>query len=173
MSNTFINGESQASVRAKLNANTLIVEDKVVGSRYASTQKNTDTPDTVTISAGEVNTYKLLPLTFDYYLVEGFTAITNGLRYDNAATRKFIFHGVSTVSSSVASTEIHFVLDINGTKVLPTQSVTETKDANTKSSIAGVIIVELDSLDQLKVFVKADKACTVSAYHTALTLHEV
>lgn len=173
MSNTFINGESLASVRTKLNNNTLIVEDKVVGARYASTQKNVDTPDTVVISSGEIDTYKLLPLTFDYYLVNGFTAITNGLRYDNATTRKFIFHGVSTVASTVASTEVHFVLTKNGTPVLSTQSVTETKDANTKSSIAGVIIVELEESDELKVYVKADKACTVSAYHTALTLHEV
>jgi hypothetical protein len=173
MSNTFSNNESNASVRAKLNANTLIVEDKVVGTRYASTQKNTNAADTVTISAGEINTYKLLPLTFDYYLVKDFTAITNGLRYDNPTTRKFVFHGVSTVSSSAPSTEIHFALGINGTILNASQSVTETKDANAKSSIAGVIIVELDNVDNIKVYVKANKACTVSAFHTALTLCEV
>ena len=173
MSNTFINGESQASIRAKLNANTLEVEDRVIGRRYASTQKNLETPDTVTVSAGEINTYKLLPLTFDQTLLNGFTSITNGIKYTNAETRIFEFHGISSVQATVLNTTVHFRIAVNGVTVASTTSATKLTSTDAINTLAGVILIELDQDDELKVYMMADKACTVSAFHTSLTLVEV
>lgn len=173
MSNTFINGESNLSVRTKLNATATEVEDKVTNRRYASTQKNVDVADQATFSAGEINTFKLLPLTFDNLLLKGFTGITNGIKYTDSQPRTFEFHGVSTVGSTVVNTVVHFRLAINGVTVAASESSTKLESTTALNSIAGVILIELEQDDEIKVYVEADKACTVSAYHTALTLVEV
>ena len=173
MSNTFIDGENLGSIRTKLNATATEVEDRVTNRRYASTQKNVDTANTVVIGAGEIGTFKVLPLTFDNLLLNGFTGITNGIKYTGAATRIFEFHGVSTVGASVTNTIVHFRLAINGVTVAASESSTKLESITALNTIAGVILVELNPDDEIKVYVETDKACTVSAYHTALTLVEV
>lgn len=173
MSNTFIDGESLASIRTKINATTTEVEDRVTNRRYASTQKSVDTADVVTIGAGEIGTFKVLPLVFDNLLLNGFTGITNGIKYTGLTTKLFEFHGVSSVGASVTNTVVHFRLAINGVTVAASESSVKLESISALNTIAGVILIQLNPDDEIKVYVEADKACTVSAYHTALTLVEV
>ena len=175
MSNTFVNGESQLSIRNKLNANTLIVEDKIVGKRYVSLQKNSDIADNTTISAGEAtaSTYKLLPMTFDNVILNGFTSITNGVKYTGSATKLFQFNGVSSLQSSAVNTIVDFRLTVNGVTVPATTSSVKLESTTAINTVVGCILLDLDQNDEVKVYVSADKACTISAFHTSLTLVEV
>lgn len=133
----------------------------------------TDTADQVTFSAGEVDVYKLVPLTLVTVMLNQFVIATNGAQYKGSATRNFMFNGTSVVGSSSVNTTVHFRLAINGITQPRTESAVKLDTTTSLSTIDASSGAQLSTDDVMQVYAKVDKACTISAYHTQLQIVEI
>ena len=133
----------------------------------------TDNPDQVTFSAGEVGTYKLVPLTLSTVLLNQFVTATNGAQYKGSATRWFLFNATAVVGTNTVNTTIHFRIALNGTTMPRTTSAVKLDSTSSLNTIDASSAVQLAVDNTIQVYAMVDKACTISVYHTQLQLMEV
>jgi hypothetical protein len=146
---------------------------KGVNRRIAAIAKIGDLSDDLVISAGNVDVFLPFPIVLNALKLTEFIAVTNGVQYTGSETAEFTFNGVATVGCNANNTIIHFKLAINGVVKDETESAVKIATLTDLSTINAASFITLNTNDIVKVYAKADKACTIQAYHTQLTLAEV
>lgn len=160
----------------KLSYSTAQVDEAVrkgVNRCVAIVANDTENPDTVSFSAGEVGTYKLVPLSLATVIMNQFVVATNGVQYKGSTTRNFMFNGTAVVGSSAVNTTIRFRLALNGTTLPRTASAVKLDTTTSLATIDASSGASLSTDNVLQVYALVDKACTISVYHTQLQVVEV
>jgi len=160
----------------KLSYTTVEVNEAVRKSLYggvAIVANDTDNPDVLSFTSGEVGVKKLVPLSLAVVLLRDFIVATNGVQYKGNATRNFAFNATAVVGSSAVNTIVHFVLAKNGVFLPRTESAVKLDTATSLSTIDGASGGTFETDDILQVYAYVNKACTISVYHTQLQLFEI
>ena len=131
-----------------------------------------ETPSTITITSGQVDTFVLFPVALTANNANGFTLVGTTLTFTGNPS-KFDFSAVTTVGVSAVNTTIHFRLAINGTTVARTTSTNKIESTTDLDVFVANQPIDLNTGDAIAVYVEADKACTISAYHTQIQFIEV
>jgi hypothetical protein len=140
---------------------------------YISVAKDSEVATTQTFSAGEVDTYKVMPFDLDLIGANKFEINSGGLKYLGTSPLKLAFNGVCTLGCSVLNTVVHLRLAINDSPIPYTTSAVKLSSNTDLTTANAACIINVAQNDILKVYVSADKASTVSAYHPQLTLIEI
>lgn len=146
---------------------------KSIDRAYISVAKDSEVATTQTFSAGEVETFKLMPFDLDLIGANKFEINSGGLKYIGATPLKMAFNGVCTLGCNTANTVIHLRLAINDSPIPYTTSAVKIASNTDLSTANAACIINVAQNDILKVYVSADKASTVSAYHPQLTIIEI
>lgn len=139
--------------------------------RIAGLGRSGDTADTLVIPV--IETFYKLPASLPDAVLVGFEAMTSGIRYTGGQQATFLFNGVSTVGVNVNNTIVHFKLAINDRVIDRTESSVKLDSVTMLSTINATAYVTLNPGDEISVYAKADKTCTISSYHMQLTFMEV
>lgn len=134
--------------------------------------KASDVADTLTISVGQANTFVALPLTVDVAVNTGFTIVGSTITY-TGPTALFMFDGTITLGSNANNTKINLRLAKNGVPISDTDSEGVIDTTASRENFNACTVVTLNTNDVVAVTAKADRACTISAYHPQLRLKEL
>lgn len=146
---------------------------KSIDRKHITLATDIETPTTVSFTAGEVNTYKVLPLNPNVISSNGFEAVTDGIKYIGTEQLKFSFNGVCTIGVGTVNTVVHLRLFVNDTAVPYSTSAVKLANDTDLSTANAACMVTLNTNDVIKVRVNSDKATTISAYHPQLTFIEI
>lgn len=146
---------------------------KVIDRKCVIASTTIETPVTKVIAGGDVNNYVMLPIVVDLLKNNGFEAVTNGIKYIGNETLDFSFNGVCTVGCDVANTVVHFRIAVNDITKVSTTSAIKLASSTDLNSVNAATHISIQQNDVVKIYVKADKACTISAYHPQLSFVEI
>lgn len=145
---------------------------KVIAPNKISLGVNSESPSTIVIASGNVDTFVPFPVALVAEHTTGFTLVGTTLTY-TGANAIFKFDASTTVGVSAVNTTIHFILAINGTTKVNTTSANKIESTTDLDVFVANQLVQLNTNDVVAVYIKADKACTISAYHTQITFAEL
>lgn len=160
----------------KLNYSTTEVNESVrksIDRAYFIATNPTDNADTLTFIAGEVEVFKLLPASLVTKLANEFVVNTYGSQFKGTGSKPFMFNATAVVGSSVVNTVVHFRLAFNGVSQADTESATKLDSTSSLATIDAASGVMLSTDDVVQIYVKVDKACTISVYHTQIQVVEL
>lgn len=146
---------------------------KSIDRAYASVSKNVDVADEMIVSTPNIDVLLPLPLIFTTTQFNKFEASGQGVKYTGITPIKMAFNGVCTLGASANNTTIHLQLAKNGVTIPNTESAVKLSTSTDLNNANAALIIDAALNDVFTVYARADKACTVSAYHPQLTFVEL
>jgi len=174
-----INGETSVILKRAYGVATFV---KVTSTKWLATgdvpnphgEYYISTAAATVIGAGETDTYEKMAGTTTAGDLRSFTMPSNNrLTYTGACTRLFKFQAVLSTGSSASNTLYHSAFAKNGT-VIETKEIERaiSSGAVDQGASALLAIIEMDKDDYVEVWVKSDKAASLTVNHGVVVADE-
>jgi hypothetical protein len=121
--------------------------------------------DTWTVTGGA----KVIPIIEDF---SGAVTYTPGVKYDGIPTQTFKIDWAVSYEMNKSATQIHFGIFKNGALIIGSSMQTYGLNINQPYNLAGHVVTEMVTGDELQLVVQATKTGTLTILHETTTISE-